>query len=211
MTHAATDGSDTTGIQLNEHDAIVIVDIQNDFLEGGALAVQEGHLTVPVINSILPLFDNVVFTRDWHPPDHISFAAQPTYEDRSWPAHAVRNTPGAQFHKDLHVPEHALIVNKATLRDREEYSGFQASEIDLAKWLRDRGVLRLFIAGIATDYCVHHTALDGAGEGFQVFVVEDAVRGISADTVAQTWQILAAAGVTPVLSSHLHREPRTGR
>lgn len=192
-------------ILITDRDALIAVDIQYDFLEGGSLGVHEGHRTVAVVNSILPLFAHVVFTRDWHPPNHRSFAVEPEYRDGSWPVHAVRDTPGARFHEDLQIPPHALIVSKATLPDREEYSGFQASGTDLAGWLRERGVERLFIAGIATDYCVRDTALDGVKEGFRVFVVEDGVRGVSPDTVAQTWQDLSAAGVVRVSSRALRR------
>jgi nicotinamidase/pyrazinamidase len=188
-------------------DALIAVDIQNDFLEDGALGVHEGHHTVPVVNAILPLFDTVVFTRDWHPADHCSFSDEAQYRDGSWPTHGVENTPGARFHPDLHVPKDALIVSKGTLPDREEYSGFQATGSDLAGWLRARGVHRLFLAGIATDYCVHFTALDGVREGFEVWVIEDAVRGVSPDTTAQTWPELAAAGVRTVRSAELG--PRT--
>jgi nicotinamidase/pyrazinamidase len=195
------------GILITDRDALIAVDIQYDFLEGGSLGVHEGHHTVSVVNSILPLFDHVVFTRDWHPPDHRSFAQEPQYHDGSWPPHAVRDTPGAKFHKDLRIPEHALIVSKATLPHREEYSGFQATGVDLTGWLRERSVTRLFLAGIATDYCVHYTALDGVNAGFQVFVVEDAVRGVSPETVAQTWEDLADAGVIRVPSGILRRKP----
>jgi nicotinamidase/pyrazinamidase len=162
-------------------------------------------LVVPLVNRLVPLFRHVVFTRDWHPPNHISFSAQPEFRDGSWPPHAVRETPGAAFHPELIIPDDALIVSKATQPDREEYSGFQASGADLAAWLRNRGIRRLFIAGIATDYCVRFTALDAARAGFEVFVIEDAVRGVSADTTAATWLELAEAGVNRVRSTELTR------
>lgn len=194
-------------IPITPRDALIAVDMQNDFLENGALGVHEGHHTVPVVNTILPLFSTVVFTRDWHPADHCSFSAEAQYRDGSWPTHGVKGTPGARFHPDLRVPEGALVVSKGTLPDREEYSGFQATGSDLAGWLRARGVLRLFLAGIATDYCVHFTALDGVREGFEVWVIEDAVRGVSPDTTAQTWRELDAAGVRRIRSAELG--PRT--
>lgn len=193
-------------IRITNSDALIVVDIQYDFVEGGSLGVQGGRGVVPVVNRLIPLFDHVVFTRDWHPADHLSFSQNPEFRDGSWPVHAVRDTPGARFHADLQIPSHALIVSKATLANREEYSGFQAAEADLAGWLHQRGVRRLFIVGIATDYCVRNTALDGIGEGFQVHVVGDGVRGVSEETVAQTWEDLAAAGIGRVQSANLRRE-----
>jgi nicotinamidase/pyrazinamidase len=198
-------------IIITDSDALIAVDIQCDFLEGGSLGVHEGHHVVPVVNALAPLFKHVVFSRDWHPPNHVSFSAQPEYRDRSWPPHAVRDTPGAQYHKDLRIPQHALIVSKATLPDCEEYSGFQASGVDLAGWLRARGVKRLFLAGIATDYCVRFTALDGVREGFEVYVIEDAVRGVSPDTTAATWTELDQAGVVRVRSAELQRADAPGQ
>lgn len=198
-------------IPITPADALIAVDIQNDFLENGALGVHEGHHTVPVVNMILPLFSNAVFTRDWHPANHCSFSAEALYRDGSWPIHGVEGTPGARFHPDLHVPEEALVVSKGTLADREEYSGFQATDAGLAEWLRGRGVRRIFLAGIATDYCVHFTALDGVREGFEVWVIEDAVRGVSPETTAQTWRDLDAAGVKRVHSADLCRQTAPDR
>lgn len=198
-------------IPITAADALIAVDIQNDFLENGALGVHEGHHTVPVVNMILPLFSTVVFTKDWHPANHCSFSAEAQYRDGSWPTHCVEGTPGARFHPDLHVPEGALVVSKGTLPDREEYSGFQATGSDLAGRLRERGVRRIFLAGIATDYCVHFTALDGVREGFEVWVIEDAVRGVAPDTTAQTWRELAEAGVGRVHSSDLCRQMESDR
>lgn len=197
-------------MEITDHDALIAVDIQYDFLEGGALGVHEGQKVVPVVNRLTPLFDHVVLTRDWHPPDHISFSEHPQYRDRSWPPHSVQDTPGARFHADLVIPEQAYIISKATHPDREEYSGFQAIEADLAGWLRSRDVTRVFLAGIATDYCVHYTALDALHEGFEVYVIEDAVRGVSDDTVEQAWKEMAAAGAKRIRSDELTREG-TGR
>lgn len=190
-------------MQIEQHDALIVVDVQNDFLPGGALAVPHGDEVIPVINGLLPRFAHHVFTRDWHPPNHRSFSDQPEYRDGSWPPHAIRETEGAAFPPGLRVPPDALIVNKATQQDREEYSGFASTEADLAAWLNERGIRRLFIAGLATDYCVRQTALDGARLGFDVYVIEDAVRGVSEDTVASAWQELERAGVRRVRSSEL--------
>lgn len=158
------------------HDALIVVDVQNDFCPGGALAVNQGHQVIPIVNRLTPGFHHVIFTRDWHPPDHVSFSSNPQYTDKSWPPHCVAGSPGAQLHPDLQVPQRALIVNKGTLKDREEYSAFQRS--DLEENLRRLGINRLFICGLATDYCVKNTALDAVASGFHVIVVEDAIRGV---------------------------------
>lgn len=191
-------------MQIDEHDALIVVDVQNDFLPGGSLGVPGGEEIIPVITKLLPLFRHRVYTRDWHPPDHMSFSEQPEFRDGSWPIHAVRGTWGARFHPDLPVPDDALIVDKATSPDREEYSGFRATGIDLAGWLAERGVRRVFVVGLATDYCVRQTALDAAELGFDVYVVEDAVRGVAEDTVSASWEELERAGVRRVRSEALH-------
>jgi len=189
--------------KITPEDALIAVDIQNDFLPGGTLGVHAGHRIVPIINSLLPRFRTLVFTRDWHPPDHSSFSEDPAYRDGSWPPHCVRDTPGAAFHDDLEVPQDAFIVSKAAERDCEEYSSFRASNHDLANWLREQGVTRVFVAGLATDYCVRATALDARAARFQVVVIEDAVAGVSDDTVEKAWADMLAAGVERVHSDDL--------
>jgi nicotinamidase/pyrazinamidase len=159
-----------------ENDALIAVDVQNDFCPGGALAVKSGDEVIPVINRMIPLFDTVVFTRDRHPSDHISFSDQPKYVDKSWPKHCVAGTFGAELHSNLTIPEGALIIDKGTRRDEEAYSGFQGT--DLADILRKRGIKRVFVCGLATDYCVKNTVMDALSEGFEVVVLEDAVRGV---------------------------------
>lgn len=188
-------------VDITERDALIAVDIQVDFLEGGALGVDEGSRVVPIVNRLVPLFAHVVFTRDWHPPGHVSFAENPAYHDRSWPAHCVQDTPGAGFAPDLLVPAHAFVVSKGTHADREEYSSFQAAEADLAGWLRTRGVEQVFLAGLATDYCVRFTALDAMREGFQCYVIEDAVRGVASHSVERAWREMEAAGVHRIHST----------
>ena len=160
----------------NLTDALIVVDVQNDFCPGGALAVQEGDQIIPLLNRIIPFFKHVVFTRDWHPADHISFSDEPQFVDKSWPRHCVAGMPGAELHPDLRIPEDALIINKGTDRDMEAYSGFQGT--GLRERLREYGVRRLFIGGLATDYCVKSTVLDGLKAGFEVHLIEDAVQGI---------------------------------
>ena len=198
-------------MDVTERDALIAVDIQVDFLEGGALGVAEGSRILPIVNRLMPLFRHVALTRDWHPPDHLSFTENPAYRDRSWPAHCVQSTPGAGFAPGLLIPTHAFTVSKGTHVDREEYSSFQAMEADLTGWLRARGVVRVFLAGLATDYCVRFTALDAARQGFQVCVIEDAVRGVAPQTVEEAWHEMGAAGVRRIHSRELLHGPAGAR
>ncbi len=157
-------------------DALVLVDVQNDFLPGGSLAVPDGDAVIPVLNRWIARFVAgnlpVFATRDWHPRDHCSFA------DRGgpWPRHCVAETPGAAFSGDLELPAGAQIVSKATSPDRDAYSGFDGTE--LAPRLRDLGANRVFVGGLATDYCVRATVLDALREGFAVVLIEDGVRAV---------------------------------
>jgi len=164
-------------MKIRPTDALIVVDVQNDFCPGGALGVEEGHRVVPPINQIMPLFDHAAFTRDWHPENHCSFADPPEFTDGSWPPHSVADSPGAEFHGDLHVPTDAIVVSKGVDPDEEAYSGFSGT--DLAEQLRRRKVERLFVCGLATDYCVKNTAIDGVGSKFDVLLVENACRGVN--------------------------------
>ena len=165
-------------------DALLIVDFQNDFTPGGALPVQGGDEIGPAVNAIADRFDLVVATRDWHPPDHGSFEgvevdpAQWEGIDPPgiWPPHCVQNTPGAELHPSLDRAKVDVVVDKAQDPNTQGYSSFHGG--NLAEVLRDRGVDRVFVAGLATDYCVKNTVLDARREGFDVTVVEDAIRGI---------------------------------
>lgn len=157
-------------------DALIVVDMQNDFCPGGALAVDGGDAIIPAINTLAKRFNHCIFTRDWHPADHCSFSDDPQFVDGSWPAHCVQDTPGAAFHPDLEVPDDAWIVSKATTPEREAYSDFDNTS--LAADLRERGVDRLFVCGIATDYCVKATALDGVQQGFPVVLLVDLCRAV---------------------------------
>lgn len=161
---------------ITERDALIVVDVQNDFCPGGALAVNDGDEVVPVINRLLPRFQTRVFTRDWHPENHCSFSDDPQMRDGSWPVHCVAGTEGAAFHDDLTVPDDAHVVSKATSADAEAYSGFDGTT--LADYLRARGVERVVVTGLATDYCVKNTVLDALGDGFETLVVADAIRGV---------------------------------
>jgi nicotinamidase/pyrazinamidase len=182
-------------MKIQPTDALIVVDVQNDFCPGGALAVDEGDRVAPVINRLTPLFQHAAFTRDWHPEDHCSFADPPDFTDGSWPAHCIAHSPGAEFHGDLEVPADAIIVDKGTDPDREAYSGFSGTV--LAEELRKRGVMRLFVCGLATEYCVEQTALDGIRNGFKVVLVENACRGVNfpPGSAARAVEEMKAAGV----------------
>jgi len=163
-------------IRVRSFDALIVVDMQNDFMPGGALPVPEADKIVNIVNTYIDHFVSrgalIVATRDWHPPNHISF----TERGGPWPPHCVQNTWGAQFHPNLRLPKSAIIVSKAFLPDKEAYSGFDGT--DLESILRSRGIRRVFIAGVATDYCVRATALDAVRLGFETFLLVDAVKGV---------------------------------
>ena len=152
--------------------ALIVVDLQNDFCPGGALGVAGGDEIVPVINRLVNSFATVVYTRDWHPPNHVSFAENPQFIDKSWPAHCVAGTPGADFHPALLVRPDGIIVDKGTDPAVEAYSGFQGT--GLAEKLRARQVDTVYITGLATDYCVKANVFDAPAAGFRTFVVATA-------------------------------------
>jgi nicotinamidase/pyrazinamidase len=167
-------------------DALLIVDFQNDFTPGGALPVEHGDEIAEPINAIADRFDLVVATRDWHPPDHGSFEGVDVDPEKwhgidppgIWPVHCVQGTPGAELYPALDRSKIDEVVDKAQDRYTQGYSSFHRN--DLAERLRERGVDHVYVAGLATDYCVKNTVLDALEEGFQVTVVTDAVRGIDA-------------------------------
>ncbi len=156
--------------------ALIVVDLQNDFCPGGALAVPEGDQIVPLVNELMEQFARagqpIFTTRDWHPKRHVSFEAQ----GGIWPPHCVQGTPGAEFHPDMRPPAGATVITKGDALDKDAYSGFDGTS--LAKQLEDAGVEQIVVCGLATDYCVRATALDGLKAGFQVEVREAAVRGV---------------------------------
>jgi nicotinamidase/pyrazinamidase len=183
-------------------DALIIVDMQKDFLPGGPLAVAGSDAIIPLLNRLADCFKTRVFTRDWHPANHISFSPQPGFKDLSWPAHCVQNTPGAEFHPELKVSLDDRIVDKGFLADQENYSGFDQS--DLAAWLRARRVQRVFIGGVATDYCVKDTAMDAVKAGFKSFVILDAVRAVHTPTGSNAAvAAMRAQGVEMIFSKDL--------
>ena len=197
---------------INGHDVLIVVDAQNDFCPGGALAVPRGDEIVPIVNRLAARFRNVVLTQDWHPAGHFSFAsthpgktpfatiAAPYGPQVLWPDHCVQATPGAEFHPALQIPHAALVVRKGLEHTIDSYSAFYENDrktpTGLGGYLRERGLSRLFLAGLAFDFCVRYSAEDARREGFTVFVVEDACRGIDMDgSVAATRTSLAALGI----------------
>lgn len=156
--------------------ALVIVDLQNDFCPGGSLAVPDGDKIVPVVNDLIEKFSRaglpIFATRDWHPDNHVSFKAQ----GGTWPPHCVQNTPGARFHPDLRLPDSATVISKADSEEKDAYSGFDGTNLEAL--LKEAGVDQIVVCGLATDYCVKATALDGLKAGLAVTVVEDAIRGV---------------------------------
>ena len=163
-------------VALLEGDALIIVDLQRDFLPGGALPVPRGDEVEPVMNAYIRLFRDkglpIVATRDWHPPNHCSFQEQ----GGPWPPHCVQGTPGAEFALGLELPPDVVVVSKATKPDEEAYSGFQGT--DLHERLKSTGVRRMFVGGLATDYCVLSTVKDALALGYRVFLLKDAIRAV---------------------------------
>lgn len=199
------------------HDVLLVVDVQNDFCPGGALAVPQGHDVVPVINALACVFPNVVLTQDWHPAGHSSFAS--SHPDKApfdsivtpdgpqvlWPDHCVQNSPGADLHPALFIPHVQMLLRKGTHKHIDSYSAFlendRRTRTGLSGYLRDRDVHRVFIAGLAYDFCVRWSALDARHEGLEVVVIEDACQAINlAGSADQARAEMIAAGVTLVQS-----------
>jgi nicotinamidase/pyrazinamidase len=191
---------------------LIVVDVQYDFMPGGALAVAKGDEVVPVINALLPRFENVVLTQDWHPKGHASFASahagkRPFETTRLaygeqvlWPDHCVQGTPGAAIHKDLQATKAQLVIRKGFHDGIDSYSGFveadRKTSTGLAGYLKERGIREVVVCGLATDFCVAWTALDARAAGFETTLVEDASRAIDLDgSLERAWKDLAAAGV----------------
>ncbi len=199
-------------IAVGDRDVLVVVDIQNDFCPGGSLSVPCGHEVVPLINRLAECFEHIVLTQDWHPPDHLSFAsAHPGKKPYDtivaeygpqilWPDHCVQATRGAEFHKDLCVTHAGLVLRKGIHRKIDSYSSFYENDrktpTGLVGYLRDRGFTRVFLAGLAFDFCVRYSAEDAHREGFQVVVVQDACRSIDVNgSMAATRESLRALGI----------------
>ena len=198
-------------------EALLVIDVQRDFMPGGSLAVNGGDEVIPIINRLGERFSEVILTQDWHPAGHISFASthgkQPfmdtmeaSYGTQSlWPDHTLQESPGAALHPDLYLPHAGLIVRKGFRKDVDSYSAFLENDhhtsTGLAGYLRDRGLSRLYLCGLAWDYCVGFSALDGKALGFDVTVIEDAVRGISPESMAAMSARWEAADVHRISTS----------
>ena len=177
---------------LQPDDALIVVDVQNDFCPGGSLAVEQGDRVVPVLNHWIELARKsgamIVASRDWHPPNHMSFQRR----GGPWPPHAVRNTPGAAFHPSLRLPEQARIVDKGTHPDEENYSAFDRT--GLVDELRRAGVRRIWVGGLAQDICVRATVLDGLGAGFETHLIHAATRPVDRQDGSRTLEEMQRAG-----------------
>lgn len=207
-------------IKPDELSALIVVDVQNCFVTGGTLPVPKGEEVVPVINQLAKAFDNVVITQDWHTPGHASFASsyagKKPFETTKlsygtqvlWPDHCVQGTQDAELVKDLNIPKAQIIVRKGYHQHVDSYSAFEEADrktpTGLGGYLKQRGIKRLFITGLATDFCVAWTALDARKAGFEVYVIEDAARGIDLNgSIAAAWKEMAAKGIKRIQSSDI--------
>ena len=203
-------------------EVLVVIDVQNDFMPGGALAVAHGDEVVPVINQLAHAFSHVVVTQDWHPAKHVSFAEHHAGrapfdmttlhygEQVLWPTHCVQDTEGAALHRDLHVPHARLVIRKGHHAGVDSYSAFMEADrvtpTGLTGYLRDIGAKRVFCCGLATDFCVAWSALDARSAGFEAVVIDDACRAIDLNgSLERAWTQMTAAGVTRVSSAELLR------
>lgn len=184
--------------RLAAGDALIVVDVQNDFLPGGSLAVPEGDEVIPILNRYIALFGArglpVFATRDWHTPDHCSFLAQ----GGIWPPHCIAGTAGAAFPAALKLPSGAHIISKADTREKDAYSGFEGTPLN--ELLQSRGIGRVFVGGLATDYCVLNTVKDALHHNYATLVVEDAVRAVNVkpDDGARALEEMLRLGAVPI-------------
>jgi len=202
-------------MKISDRDVLLVIDVQNDFCTGGALAVPGGEKVVPAINRIAQKFANVVLTQDWHPRDHVSFASNHPHKrpfdtvdldygaQMLWPDHCVQGTAGAEFHRDLRLAQASLVVRKGFHRGIDSYSAFYENDrrtpTGLLGYLRERELKTVFVAGLALDFCVRYSAEDARKAGLEVAVIEEACRGIDLDgSVAATHHSFKALGVPVV-------------
>ena len=207
-------------MRLPSTDVLLVIDVQNDFLPGGALAVPDGDAVIAPINRLAAHMPHVILTQDWHPPGHASFHA--THPGKApfdtadlhygeqvlWPEHCVQGTRGAELAADLRAERAELVIRKGCHPGIDSYSAFleadRSTRTGLAGALRERGITRVAVCGLATDFCVAWSALDASDAGFEVLVVEDAVRGIDVDgSLAQAWARMEAAGVRRIRSAQI--------
>jgi nicotinamidase/pyrazinamidase len=188
--------------------ALIMVDIQNDFLPGGALGVPQGNKIIPVTNQYIRFFSKqnlpVFFTRDWHPEETVHFKQ----EGGPWPPHCIQNTKGAEFHPDLFVPDNAEILSKGMDPRYDGYSAFDARNNEGRRFpdiLKDRDISTFYIGGIATDYCVRATSLDALKEGFDVYVLMDAIKGVNQEDSRKAIEEITTQGAVPVTFSEVEK------
>lgn len=207
-------------IKPGPNDALIVVDVQNCFVDGGTLPVKGGAEVVPIINRLATVFDNVVVTQDWHTPGHASFASShagkkpfestdmPYGQQVLWPDHCVQGTPDAALVDGLKLPNAELIIRKGFHQNVDSYSAFEEADrktgTGLAGYLKERGIERLFITGLATDFCVAWTAMDARARGFDTYVIEDATRAIDLNgSLADAWREMTAKGVRRIRSDDI--------
>jgi nicotinamidase/pyrazinamidase len=205
---------------IGSSSALIVVDVQNCFVDGGTLPVAHGAEVIPVINGIAPLFENIVLTQDWHTKGHSSFASShhgkkpfdvvslPYGQQVLWPDHGIQGTLDADLHKDLNLPTAQLIIRKGYRKDIDSYSAFTEADrkttTGLGAYLRAHQIDTVFIVGLATDFCVAWTALDARAAGFDAYVIEDACRGINLNgSVQLAWNNMIESGVKRIQSSEL--------
>ena len=208
----------TTNLTIGASDVLLVIDMQNDFMPGGALAVAQGDAIVALVNRLAAKFANVVLTQDWHPAGHASFASShpgakpfetttmPYGAQVLWPDHCVQGSAGARLHDALEIDHSVLILRKGVNAQVESYSAFteadRATTTGLAALLKARGIQRVFACGLATDFCVAWSALDARAAGFETYVIEDACRAIDADgSLALAWEWMEGAGVRRVMAA----------
>ncbi len=199
-------------MQIGSDDLLLVIDVQNDFCRDGRLAVADGDDVVPVVNRLAQRFEHMVLTQDWHPPGHSSFATShpgraafesiemPYGQQTLWPDHCVQGTPGAAFHPALETERAELVIRKGFRPGIDSYSAFHENDrrtpTGLAGYLRERNLQRIFLVGLATDYCVHYSAIDARRLGFDVVVIESGCRAIDlAGSLAAAWSGMSEAGV----------------
>jgi nicotinamidase/pyrazinamidase len=211
---------------IGDRDILLVVDIQNDFCPGGSLAVPGGNEVVPLINGLAARFAHVVLTQDWHPRGHLSFASshpgKTPYQTIElvygtqvlWPDHCVQDTAGAAFRDDLQIPHAELVLRKGYHRQIDSYSAFYENDrktrTGLAGYLGERGFKRVFLVGLAFDFCVRYSAEDACREGFEAIVIEDACRGIDVDgSMAATQELFKILGVRCISANAIEAGPAT--
>ena len=207
-------------VKPNAKSALIVVDVQNCFIDGGTLPVKGGAEVVPVINKLANSFENIVVTQDWHTAGHASFASthagKKPFETTKlsygtqvlWPDHCVQGTEDAALNKDLKLPTAQVIIRKGFHKNVDSYSAFEEADrktsTGLAGYLKQRGINTVFVTGLATDFCVAWTAMDARKAGFEVYVIEDATRAIDLNgSLAAAWKQMAAKGVKRIQSSDI--------